>query len=130
MARSDRGNEERGIVGVGIEEAFDEFAADFIGVLADQRTDRRDHAAAVGAEFLHRVDGGFEHAGQRALPAGMRRADHARGGIDEQDRSAIGRGDADRKALGAGDDGVGARLGRPAMGRSPPRRRANGSGAG
>src|SRR5712671_775244 len=37
----------------------------------------------------------------------MRRADHARGWIDQQDRSAIGRGDADRETFGAGDDGVG-----------------------
>ncbi len=59
--------------------ALDEFAADFVGVLADQRADGGDDAAAVGAEFFHRVDGGFQHAGQRALPAGMRRADHARG---------------------------------------------------
>ena len=97
------------LLGIGIEEAFDEFAADFVGVLADQRADRGDDAAALGAEFFHRVDGGFQHAGQRALPAGMRGADHARGGIDEQDRSAIGRGDADRETLGARDDGVGAR---------------------
>ena len=106
------------LLGVGIQKTFDEFAADFVGVLADQGADRRHHAAAVGAEFFHRVHGGFDDAGQRALPAGMRRADHARGGIDEQDRSAIGRGDADRKAFGAGDEGVGARLvARPGSGR-------------
>ena len=87
------------LLGIGIEEALDEFAADFVGVLADQGADRGDDAAAVGAELFHRVDGGFQDAGQRAFPAGMRRADHARVGIDEQDRSAIGRGDADRDAL-------------------------------
>ena len=97
------------VLGVGIQEALDEFAADFVGVLADQRADGGDDAAAVGAEFFHRVDGGFQHAGQRALPAGMRGADHARGGIGKQDRAAIGGGDADGDAFGAGDDGVGAR---------------------
>src|SRR6185437_883149 len=43
---------------------------------------------------------------QRALPAGMRRADHARLGIHEQDRPAVGRGDADGKALVLRHDGV------------------------
>ena len=98
-----------GILRVGLDETLDEFAADFVGVLADQGADRGDDAAAFGAEFFHRVDGGFQHAGQRAFPAGMRRADHARARIDEQDRAAIGRGDADREAFGARDDGVGAR---------------------
>ena len=30
-----------------------------------------------GAEFLHGGDGRFDHAGERAAPAGMRGADHA-----------------------------------------------------
>ena len=72
--------------------------------------------AALGAEFFHRRDGGFHDAGQRALPARMRGADHARARIDQQDRSAVGRGDADGETLGARDDGVGARpRRRPAM---------------
>ena len=95
---------------VGIQKPLDEFAADFIGVLADQRADGGDDAGAVGAEFLHRVDGGFQHAGQRALPAGVRCADHARARVGEQDRAAIRGGDADGDALRAGDERVGARL--------------------
>ena len=98
------------LLGIGIQKTFDEFAADLIGVLADQRADRGDDAGAVGAEFLHRVDGGFQHAGQRALPAGMRRADHARAGVGEQDRAAIRGGDADGDAFRACDERVGARL--------------------
>ena len=39
----------------------------------------------------------------------MRRANHARGRIDQKNRTAIGRGDADRKPFGARDDGVGLR---------------------
>src|SRR4029078_5150749 len=111
MSRSVRRNEESGIVGVGIEKAFDEFAADLIGVLADQGADRRDDAAARGAEFFHRVHRGFDHAGQRALPSRMCGADHAGGGVDEQYWPAIGRGDADRKPFGARDERIAARLG-------------------
>ena len=93
--------------GVCIQKTFDEFAADFIGVLADQRADGRDDAGAVGAEFLHRVDSGFQHTGQRALPAGVRCTDHARAGVGEQDRAAIRSGDTDSDAFGAGDERVG-----------------------
>ena len=114
-----RGNEEQRILRVGLDEALDEFGADFIAWLADQRTDRGDDAAALGAELFHRRDGRFQDAGQRALPAGMRRADHAGLRIDEQDRPAIGGGGADRKALDAGDDGVGARARRRIPGLGP-----------
>ena len=103
------GKEQQRVLGVGLDETLDEFAADLIAGLADQGTDRGDHAAAFGAEFFHRLDGGFQDAGQRAFPARMRGTDHARPRIDQQDRAAIGRGGADRKALGAGHDGVGAR---------------------
>ena len=109
MALARRGNEEQPVLRIGLDEAFDEFAADFVGVLADQGADGGDDAAAFGAELFHRVDRGFQNAGQRALPPRMRRADHARAGVDEQDRSAIGRGGADGETFGAGDDGVGAR---------------------
>ena len=37
----------------------------------------------------------------------MNRTDHARGRIDQQDRSAVGGGGADGETLGAGDNGVG-----------------------
>src|SRR5882762_4286696 len=109
MALARRGNEERGILRVSLDEPLDEFAAHFVRVLADQGTDGGEDAAAFGAEFFHRLDRGFHDAGQRALPPRMNSADHARVGIDQQYRSAIGRGDADGQTLGAGDDGVGAR---------------------
>src|SRR6185437_5367197 len=82
MARSYRRQEEQTVFGIGIDKTLDEFAADFIARLADQRTDRGDDAAALGAELFHRRDGGFQDAGQRALPAGMRSPDHARAGVD------------------------------------------------
>src|SRR6266581_4880318 len=43
-------------------EAFDEFAAHFVTVLADQRADGGDDAAWFGAELFHRLDGGFQNA--------------------------------------------------------------------
>src|SRR6202035_2926579 len=81
----------------------------FIRVLPDQRADRSDNAGAFGAKLFHGLDRGFDNSSQRALPASMRRADHARVGIDEQKRSAVGRGDTDGETFGAGDDGVSAR---------------------
>src|SRR5216683_2093218 len=109
MAVAGGGKEEHRVVGVGLDEADHEFGADLIALLADQGTDRGDRVFSLGAEFFHGVDGRFQDPGQRAPPAGMRRADHASVRIDQQDRSAIGRGDADRKPLGARDDGVGLR---------------------
>src|SRR5687767_2194084 len=106
MAGARRRDEETPVLGIGFDEAFDEFATDFVGVLADQGADRGDDAAAFGAEPFHGVDGGFQDAGQRALPSRMRRTDHARGGVDEQYRSAVGRGGADGETFGAGDNGV------------------------
>src|SRR5438445_7949786 len=57
MAVALRGNEERGILRIGLYKTLDEFAADFVRVLADQGANRGDHAAAFGAELFHGVDG-------------------------------------------------------------------------
>ena len=46
MSGAHRRDEEHGVVGVGLDEALDEFAADFVAVLADQGADRGDDAAA------------------------------------------------------------------------------------
>src|SRR3984957_18490840 len=53
------GNKEPAVFRVGIDEAFDEFVADFVRRLPDQGADRSNNAAALGAEFFHRLDGGF-----------------------------------------------------------------------
>src|SRR6266481_52281 len=50
MALALRGNEEHGVLRIGVHETLDEFAADFVGVLADQGADRGDHAAAFRSE--------------------------------------------------------------------------------
>ena len=63
MAVALRGNEERGILRIGLYKTLDEFAAHFVRVLADQGANRGDHAAAFGAELFHGVDGGFHNAG-------------------------------------------------------------------
>src|SRR5579872_955745 len=70
-------NEKDGIVGVVLNKAFDEFVADLVGVLADQRPDRRNDVGALRAKLLHRADGGLDDSGERAFPAGMRGGDHA-----------------------------------------------------
>src|SRR5665213_2587156 len=87
------------------------------GIVESTVTAMEKLGAARGAELLHRRDGGFDDAGQRALPAGLRRPDHARVRVDQQDRAAIGRGDAERKPFRTGDHGVRARpLARPGAG--------------
>ena len=95
------------VLRVGLDEPLDEFAADFIRGLPYQRPDGGDHAVAPGAELFHRLDGGFQNAGERAFPSRMRRSDHPRARVGEQDRAAIGGGSANGKAFGPGDDGVG-----------------------
>src|SRR6266481_2230238 len=45
-----RGNEKHGVLRIGIHKTLDEFAADFVGVLADQGADGGDHAAAFRSE--------------------------------------------------------------------------------
>src|SRR6266478_4122288 len=62
MALALRGSEKHRVLRIGIHKTLDEFAADFVGVLADQGPDRGDHAAAFGAELFHGVDGGFHNA--------------------------------------------------------------------
>ena len=47
-----------------------------IGSARDGRADRSGDAAAIGAQPLHRLDGGLDDSADRALPAGMSRADH------------------------------------------------------
>ena len=67
--------------------------------------------AALGAEPLHLRDRRLDHAAERALPAGMGGADHARLAVGEQDRRAVGGEDAEREAGPVGDHRVGAAAG-------------------
>ena len=53
--------------------------------------------ARVGAEPLHRRDRRLGHAAERAVPAGMGGADHARLRVGEQDRRAVGGEDAEQR---------------------------------
>ncbi len=72
------------------DETLDEFWTDLITCLADRGAEAGDDAAAVRTQRLHGGDGIFEHARQRALPAGMSGADDAIARVSKQDRSAIG----------------------------------------
>src|SRR5271156_5890703 len=58
--------EVEGILRVRLHKPVDEFAADFIGWLADQGTDRRHDVGPFGAKLLHRLYGGFDNSRQRA----------------------------------------------------------------
>ena len=81
--------------------------ADFVIGLADRGTEHGDDAFALCAEAFHGGDRVFQHAGQRALPAGMSRADDAGFGIGKQHRSAIGRGGSDGQPRPVGHHRVG-----------------------
>ena len=66
----------RGAVGP---EAVDELGTDLVVRLADHRAGRGDDVRRASApQRFHRGDGRLDHAGERAAPAGMRGADHAR----------------------------------------------------
>ena len=95
----------------------DEIGTDLVILLPDHGAQRRAYLIARSAELLHRFDRRLGDAGERAAPAGMRRAHDPSPRIGEKDRTAIGRADADREAAFAGDDRVGAR----ARGRGPRR---------
>jgi len=98
MAVALAGQEEQRVLRIGVDERSTT-SWPLHSSAGDQRADGGDHAAPVSAELFHGVDGRFQDAGQRALPARMRRADHARPGVDEQDRPAVGGGDADRNPV-------------------------------
>ena len=65
--------------------------------------------STLGAERDHRRDRLVGDPGQRAAPAGMGGADHARFGIGEQHRRAVGGDDAEQQARPVGDQRVGVR---------------------
>src|SRR3954468_17576395 len=56
VALARRGKEEQRVLRIGLDEALDELSPDFVGVLADQGTDRSDDAAWLRAEFFHGPD--------------------------------------------------------------------------
>ena len=106
MAIARRGQEVNGVVGIGLDEPFDEFGADLVGMLTDQRADRGHDVGPIGAKFLHRRHGGFNNSRQCALPSCMCRANYPGVGIGKEKGAAVGRCDADRKTFGACDDSV------------------------
>src|SRR5579863_6410607 len=50
MAFARGGKEEQGVLRINLQKPFDEFVADFVGVLADQGTDRGDDVGALCAQ--------------------------------------------------------------------------------
>ena len=75
------------------------------------------------AELDHPRDDVRRDAGDRAAPARVRRADHARAGIGEHERDAVGGERAEHRAEAVGDEAV--ELGAIGLAaRRPSRRRA------
>ena len=91
---------------------------DFIAGARDARPDGGNDPVSPGAERHHGGDRRASDVMERALPAGMRGADHPGLGIGEQDRGAIGSQDAQRQARRGGDQRIGLR----AVGIGTPRR--------
>src|ERR1043165_3267542 len=101
MAGFVRRREEALVTGIGLEKARDEFRADLVIALADRRPERRRDVFARRAQRLHRGNRRLDHAGERAAPAGMRRADDARLGVGEQQGPAVRGRYADGEARSA-----------------------------
>ena len=90
-------------------EMLTEGGVHFVASLRNRGPDSRHDPASIRAHQLHRAHGGLQHALFRAAPAGMRRADHARFDIHQQDRGAIGGHNGKRQSLFRGYDRVGDR---------------------
>ena len=90
-------------------ESGDEFRADLVRRLGDAGAERRADPIDPRPERGHRGDRRFDDAAERALPAGVRGADHARLRVGEQDHAAIGAGDAEAEAGRRGDQRVATR---------------------
>ena len=108
-------------------ESSDEFRADLIRRLGDAGAERGADPIDPRPEPRHRGDRRFDDPAKRALPAGVRGADHARSRVGEQDHAAIGAGDAEAEAGRRGDQRVATRPRVAARrARRPPARRGNG----
>ena len=104
------GRFEEAFVGViGRRKTRDQIGPHLVTRLPDHRPDRGHDAPAVGAAAFHRIERCLDHAGERATPAGMGRADDACAVVDEEDRAAIGGRDADGQPGNFGNDCIGPR---------------------
>ncbi|MNT33214.1 hypothetical protein D3C72_1691290 [compost metagenome] len=90
--------EEFVIVAIGRQETVDEFSANLVVAPADRGPETGNDALTLRTERQHRLDGAFEHAAERALPAGMGGGDNAGIRVGKQDWPAIGRQHAEHDA--------------------------------
>ena len=90
---------------------------DFVGSARNARADRRGDAVDARAERQHRRDRLVGDPRHRAAPAGVGGGDHARLGVGEQDRGAVGGDDAEDQPGRGGDERVG--VGALVVGRRP-----------
>ena len=91
-------------------ETVQKLRANLVICLTDRRAKHCDDVGAVSTQAFHRIEGGLEHAADRALPTGMSRADHTRFRVGEQHGSAIGCHDADGQTGHGRDDRIASRL--------------------
>src|SRR6185437_15054231 len=92
------GHEKTPVLCPQFQKAVAEIGAHFIILLADRGANGGADAHPQGAQLFHGLQGGFQHATQRAFPSRMGGADHTGLGIGEQHRRAIRREDAKTQA--------------------------------
>src|SRR5690606_41892264 len=89
------------------DEGVADFLADLVGLRPGRGAEPGEHAAGGHA---HGFDGGFEHAGGEAAPAGVGGGYDVAVGGAEGDGEAVGGEDGEDGVGGAGDGGVGFRV--------------------
>ena len=83
-----------------------EFRADLVVVGADGGPENRNNIGPFGTKVLHRCNGIFKHAVDRAFPARMGGTDDTGFGIAKQHRAAVRRKSADGDPRLVGNHGV------------------------
>ena len=77
-----------------------------VAAAAGGRADHGGGAGGLGAEALHRGEGGLQDAGGQALPAGVRHRDDPGSRVGEQHRQAVGGQHQQPQPGGRGDESV------------------------
>src|SRR5437016_213717 len=90
VLRAARWDEEPAVLGLRLLECGAQFVAYLVRRLRNTRTNGGADAIAACPKLLHRIDRGFDDAGERAFPAGMDSTDHAGLSVHEKYRCTVG----------------------------------------